>query len=76
VLKRISIWSAKKNKIEAVSKWFMRPNLSVCRDSAVKENRIKQIRFIWTVVEKAITTLESICTSIFKVESITPISAK
>jgi hypothetical protein len=54
----------------------MRPNLSVCRDSAVKENRIKQIRFIWTVVEKAITTLESICTSIFKVESITPISAK
>lgn len=76
MLKRTSIWSAKKNKIEAVKRWLNSPNFKVSPDSFAMEKIIKQIRFIWTVVEKAITTFESIWISILSVESITPMTAK
>jgi len=76
VLNLTKIWSAKKKRIDAVNKWLTKPSFKVSKDSLVNENSIKQIKFICTVVEKAITTFESTCIIILSVESITPITAR
>jgi len=68
--------SHKKKRIDAVSIWLSRLSFNAAVLSILFENTIKSIKFIWTVVEKATTTLESSWIIIFKVDSTTPIIEK
>jgi hypothetical protein len=56
--------------------WLTNANASTWLEKVPNEKIKKRIKFIWTVVEKATTTLESICIIIFRVVSITPTIAK
>lgn len=72
VLNRIKIVSQIKKSIDAVIRWFKIPSCIALSFSIFFEKTKKSMKFIWTVVEKATTTLESICISILSVPSITP----
>jgi len=72
----VKIISVIKNKIEAVSIWLTAANRTVLLEKLPDEKITNKIKFIWTVVEKATTTLESIWISILSVVSSTPIIAK
>lgn len=70
------IISVIKNKIEAVNIWFTAAKRMVLPEKLPDEKIINKMKFIWTVVEKATTTLESIWINILRVVSNTPIIAK
>jgi hypothetical protein len=65
-----------KKSRDAVNIWLTKPKPRVFSVPGTVEKIINNRKFICTVVEKAITTLESICISILSVESITPTTAK
>jgi hypothetical protein len=72
----VKIISVIKNKIEAVNIWLTAANRTVLLEKLPDEKITNKIKFIWTVVEKATTTLESIWINILSVVSSTPIIAK
>jgi hypothetical protein len=76
VLNLIRTQSVIKNRRDAVNMWLTNANASTWLEKVPNEKIKKRIKFIWTVVEKATTTLESICIIIFRVVSITPTIAK
>jgi hypothetical protein len=45
-LNLVSIWSAKKNKMEAVKRWFSSARFNVYKELVAKEKMTKLIRFI------------------------------